>query len=41
MTYPKVDVAEMHNNIKQNKTSKRGDVEGDLKHNLIKKTSSL
>ena len=29
MTYQKVDVAEMHNNNKQNKISKRGDEEGD------------
>ena len=29
MTYPKIDVAEMHNNNKQNKINKRGDEEGD------------
>ena len=37
MIYPKFDVAEMHNNNKQNKISKRGDEEGDQKYNLIKK----
>ena len=29
MTYPKVDVAEMHNKNNQNKICKRGDEEGD------------